>query len=345
MKMSFARPLLAVAATLFLGQALSAPSTPANEACDDQLGAVASEKATCSQIGVDFLKQGGNAADAIVGTVFCVGVLGMYHSGLGGGGFMIIRSANGSYEFVDFRETAPAAAFTNMYAGNVNASLYGGLASGVPGELRGMQHLHENYGKLPWATVMQPAINLARNGFNVSADLVRYIKSGTTGYDNFLVHDPSWAIDFAPNGTLVGLGDTMYRKRYADTLETIAQEGPDAFYEGAIANATIAALKSTGGTMTLDDLKNYSVAIRKPAQITYRDFKLTSCSAPSGGEVALSALKIVEGYDGLGDPAQVNTSTFYINEAMRFAYGEVSLPVDRRNSPIDGANEPSSGLT
>ena len=291
---------------------------------NDKLGAVASEKETCSQIGIDLLKQGGNAADAIVGTVFCVGVLGMYHSGIGGGGFMIVRGSNGSYEFIDFRETAPAAAFQDMYNDNTNLSIYGGLASGVPGEIRGMQKLHDSYGLLPWATVMQPAIDLARYGFVVSEDLVRYINSALqTAPSNFLVEDPAWAIDFAPNGTLVGLGETMYRKRYANTLETIACNGPDAFYEGAIANATITALKQSGGTMTLDDLKNYAIALRKPAEIKYRDFKLTSCSAPSGGEVALSILKIVEGYQDFGDLAAVNTSTFHLNEAMRFAYGQV----------------------
>lgn len=95
----------------------------------DKLGAVASENSLCSQIGVDMLKQGGNAADAMVGTVFCVGMVGMYHSGIGGGGFMIVRGSNGSYEFIDFRETAPAAAFQDMYKNNENASIYGGLAS------------------------------------------------------------------------------------------------------------------------------------------------------------------------------------------------------------------------
>jgi gamma-glutamyltranspeptidase/glutathione hydrolase len=95
---------------------------------EPHLGAVASEKALCSEIGIDLLKAGGNAADALVGTVFCVGVTGMIHSGLGGGGFMLVRSSNGSYEFIDFRETAPAAAFEDMYTNNTAASLYGGLA-------------------------------------------------------------------------------------------------------------------------------------------------------------------------------------------------------------------------
>jgi gamma-glutamyltranspeptidase/glutathione hydrolase len=93
-----------------------------------KLGAVASESAVCSKIGTSLLQQGGNAVDALVGTVFCIGVIGMYHSGLGGGGFLIVRNSNGSYEFVDFRETAPKAAFEDMYRNNTDASLYGGLA-------------------------------------------------------------------------------------------------------------------------------------------------------------------------------------------------------------------------
>lgn len=299
--------------------ALAAPA-PCNDA---NHGAVASESSVCSTIGTDLLRAGGNAADALVGTVFCIGVIGMYHSGIGGGGFMIVRGSNGSYEFIDFRETAPAAAFQDMYKNNTSASIYGGLASGIPGELRGLEHLHTNYGKLPWATVMAPAIKVARYGFPVTADLVRYMASATAGYD-FLTYDPTWAIDFAPNGTRVKLNDTITRKRYADTLETIATYGADAFYTGAIANATITALQKANGTMTLQDLKNYTVAVRKPAQIEYRGFKLTSCSAPSSGVVALSVMKIVEGYGDFGEASLLNLSTHRLDEAIRFGYGMVS---------------------
>jgi gamma-glutamyltranspeptidase/glutathione hydrolase len=239
---------------------------------------------------------------------------------------MIVRSSNGSYEFIDFRETAPAAAFEDMYKNNEQASITGGLASGVPGELRGLQYLHENYGKLPWATVLQPAVKVAREGWTVNQDLVNYMKSATNGAaednsTNFLTQDPDFAVDFAPEGHLLKLNETITRKRYADTIETIANEGPDAFYEGPIAEATIRALQANNGTMTLDDLKNYTVAIRQPSTITYRDYKLTSCSAPSGGEVALSVLKIMEGYSGVGDPLNSNLTTHRLDESMRFAYG------------------------
>jgi gamma-glutamyltranspeptidase/glutathione hydrolase len=236
---------------------------------------------------------------------------------------MLVRSSNGTYEFIDFRETAPAAAFEDMYKNNEQASLTGGLASGVPGEVRGLQYLHEKYGSLPWATVLRPAIKVARQGWKVNQDLVNYMVSATAT-SNFLLNDPQFAFDFAPKGRWVQINETITRKRYADTLEVIAEEGPDAFYEGPIAEATIRALQAANGTMTLEDLKNYTVAIRKPSTITYRDYKLTSCSAPSGGEVALAVIKTLEGYSGIGDPAAVNLTTHRLDEAMRFAYGERS---------------------
>ena len=262
----------------------------------------------------------------MVAAKFCVGVIGMYHSGVGGGGFMLVRSKNGSYEFIDFRESAPAAAFETMYSpplSNANLSLYGGLASGVPGELRGLEHLHKNYGSKSWKELIKPSIKLARYGFEVTADLVRYMAGATSPYD-FLTYEETWALDFAPNGTRLGLGDIMTRKRYANTLESIAEYGPDAFYKGAIANATITALKKSNGTMSLSDLANYTVEIRKPSNITYRGFKVFSGSAPSSGAVVCSVLKIVEGYD-MRTPSLLNLSTHYLDEGMRFAYGQRTL--------------------
>jgi gamma-glutamyltranspeptidase / glutathione hydrolase len=179
--------------------------------------------------------------------------------------------------------------------------------------------MHNKYGTLPWKTVMQPAIDVARNGFEVTADTVRYIAG--VSKPEFLTQDPSWAVDFAPNGTIVQLGQTMTRKRYADTLETISNEGVAAFYEGGIANATIQALRASGGTMTLQDLANYTVVIRDAVDINYRGYKATACSAPSGGEVALSILNIINGFDGFGDPARVNLTTHRLDEALRWSYG------------------------
>ncbi|KAH8807633.1 gamma-glutamyltranspeptidase-domain-containing protein [Xylogone sp. PMI_703] len=311
-----ALPLLSLITTLPFVRSSSA--RPDN--AEPKLGAVASQSDTCTLIGTKLLQDGGNAVDALVGTVFCVGVVGMYHSGIGGGGFMLVRSNNGSFEFIDFRETAPAAAFQDMYKNNSDLSLYGGLASGVPGELRGLEHVHKRYGRLPWADLLQPSIQLARYGFVVNEDLADSIAE--TSPNNFLTDDPSWAIDFAPRGRLLQLGDVITRKRYADTLETIAYQGADAFYTGPIANATITALRKAGGIMTLEDLRNYSVAVREPVHIMYRGHKLTSTNAPSSGVVALSALNTVNGYDDFGDPDAVNLTTHRLDEAIRFAYGE-----------------------
>ncbi|CAM1510700.1 Fc.00g010350.m01.CDS01 [Cosmosporella sp. VM-42] len=297
---SLIRSLL-VLATVPLGQCLPGHSSSEKIHGVPKLGAVASESSVCSKIGIKLIQSGGNAADALVGTVFCVGVIGMYHSGIGGGGFMLVRSSNGTYEFIDFRETAPAAAFEDMYKNNTQASISGGLASGVPGELRGLEYLHKSYGELPWTHVIAPAIQVARYGFNVTEDLVRYMEMASP--NSFLTDDPAWAIGFAPRGH---------------------RQGADAFYTGPIANATITALRAANGTMTLKDLRNYIVAIREPAQISYRGYKLTSTNAPSSGVVALSALNVLSGYENFFGKATTNLSTHRLDEAIRFGYGQRS---------------------
>lgn len=158
-----------------------------------------------------------------------------------------------------------------------------------------------------------------------------------TNPNNFLTDDPAWALDFAPHGHLVKLGELLTRKRYADTLETIAQDGADAFYSGPIANATIAALQAANGTMTLEDLHDYTVAIREPVQINYRGYKLTSTNAPSSGVITLSALNTVGGYGDFFDESTTNISTHRLDEAIRFAYGQRSKLGDP--SFVDGLQQ------
>lgn len=158
----------------------------------------------------------------------------------------------------------------------------------------------------------------------MTEDLARMMRStDENGPKDFLTDDPSWAIDFAPNGTLLNVGDIITRKRYANTLEAIAERGGDAFYTGAIAESIVRAVQAANGTMTLDDLREYRIAIRDTAQIDYRGFKITSTTAPSSGVIGLSILKIVEGYGDFFAPDNVGLSTHRLNEAMRFAYGQV----------------------
>ncbi|KAL2058586.1 hypothetical protein ABVK25_001314 [Lepraria finkii] len=308
---------------------------------NNRRGAVASENKLCSQIGIDLLKAGGNAADALVGTVLCIGVTDCHHSGLGGGGFALIRSANGSYEAVDFRETAPGAAFEDMFKSNVLGSIIGGLASGVPGEAKGLYYIHKNYGILPWSTLFRPAIKLARDGFVVSKDFAKAMDLSTQFYaDEFLSKDTAWADDFAPNGTRVGEGDFMTRERYARTLEAIAARGPDAFYKGPLAKATVRALRKANGTMTMEDMAKYKVVSRKPAEINYKGFRVHAVGAPSSGSVALSILKILEGYTDFDHSEHL--STHRMDEAIRFGYGKRASLGDPDH--VDGVDAYEAGM-
>lgn len=193
----------------------------------------------------------------------------------------------------------------------------------MPGEIRGLEYLHKKYGSLEWSTLLQPAIRVARDGFSVTTDLARAINASLVSNPDLLRTDPSWSLDFAPNGTLLGLGDTIYRKRYADTLAKIANEGPDSFYSGRIAETMIQATQEANGTMTLEDLQRYEVLIRDTKEIDYRGYKITSTSAPSSGTVGLSILKILEGYNDFFQPETKHLSTHRLDEAMRFAYGQV----------------------
>lgn len=315
-------------------------------------GAVASENKVCTQIGVDLLKAGGNAADAVgcsihlgagapltdtqaVGTTFCVGVISMYHSGIGGGGMALVRSSNGTYQAIDFRETAPAAAHVDMFKHKVDASIYGGLASGVPGQLRGLEYIHTQYGALPWPDVLRPSIDLARNGFVVSEDLFkamgipathdrRRAPEGFLKDNRFLTEEPAWALDFAPNGTRLGLGDVMKRKRYADTLEDIAHTGVQLFYTGKLASQMVKAVQNADGIMNSEDLTRYSVIARTPVEIAFHGHRVLACGEPASGAVILSILKTIEGYENFRSAEHVNLSTHRLIEAMRFGYAEVS---------------------
>lgn len=291
-------------------------------------GAVSSEVDICSNIGVELLQQGGSAVDALVGTVLCVGSIASYHSGLGGGGHALLRTEGGAeYHHIDFRETAPAASTEDMYSANPvkNASLYGGLAVGTPGEPMAWYQLHQQYGKLSWKQVFQPAIKLNNEGFKVTAELAKAIN--TTQYP-FLCTDPLWAEVYCPNGEPAVLGQTIKKPRLAKTLKIIANHGIKPFYQGSIADDIVRTVQNNSvynGIMTKQDLANYTVQFRKPNNVTIRNgkYKVFGTVAPSSGNVVLSTLLTADQY-GMDELDNANISTHRLIEANKFSYGERS---------------------
>ncbi|KAJ7462294.1 gamma-glutamyltranspeptidase-domain-containing protein [Mycena galericulata] len=257
-------------------------------------GAVATENVLCSNLGVDILKAGGNAVDAAIAATFCIGTVNMFSSGIGGGGFMTVRippvhPGEASQGFtVDFRETAPGLANKTMYPSHTNMSRFGGLAVGVPGEVRGLAEAHRRWGSFPWKTLIEPSVALAK-GWTVQRELAQRI----TWYPTLMLGNPDWSAVFAPNGTFLREGEVIMRSNYSRTLATIASEGPDAFYKGPIADAVVRKVRATGGILSHADLENYRVKVDHALQGTYRGRKVYTSHAPTSGPVLLHMLNLV----------------------------------------------------
>jgi gamma-glutamyltranspeptidase / glutathione hydrolase len=257
---------------------------------------VASVHEISSQVGVDIMRAGGNAIDAAVATGFALAVVHPQAGNLGGGGFMLIRMADGKTHFLDYREKAPAAATENMYLdpqGNVieNMSLVGYKAIGVPGSVAGLAYAQKKYGKLPLAQVMAPAIKLAQKGFALSWEDAEDLK------DKDLAKFPESRRIFQNNGTLFKQGDVLKQPELARTLERIARN-PDDFYRGELAREIAVSVQKGGGLITAADLAQYEVKERQPIVGTYRGYEVISAPPPSSGGVALvEILNILEGFD------------------------------------------------
>lgn len=204
-----------------------------------------------------------------------------------------------------------------------------GLAVGVPGEIRGWEKLHQKYGKLPWKALFQPAISINRHGFKIPSQLGVAIAQYK---DGFICKDKYWSESYChSNGTAKKEGEVVKRLRYAAALETIANEGADAFYNGKIAKNIVSAAKARNGIISLKDLKDYKVVTRKSHNVTYGDARIFSTRAPSSGTVVLSALKTMAQYDlsengpnGVG----VNLTTHRIIEATKWGYAERAAYAD-----------------
>ena len=308
-----------------LAALLFVPLLLAREPVRAKSGMVVAQEPIATDVGLAVLKAGGNAVDAAVATGFALSVTFPFAGNLGGGGFMLIRMADGTTSFIDFREKAPAAATRNMYLGPdgkvTRDSLVGWRASGVPGSVRGFELAQKKFGRKRWSSVVQPAVTLASKGIPVSYALAGSLKNATKLLEQF---DDSRRI-FLKKGELYQTGDTFKQPQLARTLKRIRSQGAKDFYEGQIARKFAAAEAANGGTITLEDLKAYQAVERKPLTGHYRDYEVLTSPPPSSGGIGiLQMLGMLEGsgYEKThaGSAAQIH----YVAEVERRFYADRS---------------------
>ncbi len=309
---------LSLCLALSMGLALSAqaPRGPMR-------GVVVSQERLASEAGAQVLREGGSAVDAAVATAFALAVVHPAAGNLGGGGFLLSRSASGQASFLDFRETAPAAAHPRMWLkadGSYDeARHHDSLASvGVPGTVAGLREAWKREGRLPWARLLKPAIRLAREGFvlsdNQAASLERQLPE-------FRKHAPTLA-QFSRKGEPLRGGDRLVQRDLARTLIRVSRDWRD-FYRGETARLLVRDMKAHEGLITSADLRAYQPVLREPLKGTYRGLEVVAAPPPSsGGQVILEALNVLEGYDlkaaGAGSPR----ATHLTAEALRRAFAD-----------------------
>jgi gamma-glutamyltranspeptidase/glutathione hydrolase len=288
-------------------------------------GMVVSVDTYASQIGIDILKKGGNAVDAAVAVGFALAVTYPSAGNIGGGGFMIIRFPDErKWVALDFREKAPGKAAVDMYLDaegkyKKELSLFGYLAIGVPGTVKGFELAIQRYGSLKWKDVIAPAIKLAEKGFTLTqrrAERFNYAREEfADGTEEFR------KVFTKQDGSPFKEGDKFRQKELADSLKLIAEHGSDAFYEGKIADKIVKDMEKNSGLITKEDLKNYRAIERKPILGTYRGFQIISMPPPSsGGTILVEMLNILEGFE-LGKMERFAPETLHlIAETMKFAY-------------------------
>jgi gamma-glutamyltranspeptidase/glutathione hydrolase len=266
---------------------------------------VASDNRLAAAVGAEIMKQGGNAIDAAVATGFALAVTFPEAGNLGGGGYMVIRLADGRVAALDYRETAPLAATHDMYVGAngklTGESVIGPRASGVPGAVAGMLEAHRKYGVLPLAKVLAPAIRLASAGFVVDSTLFRSL----TG-EKYRIESSAGKSLFFPNGAPLPIGSRLRQPELARTIKLIADSGAAVFYRGSIADSIAAEMQRDGGLITKADLVRYRPIWREPIRSSYRDYSLISMPpSSSGGITVTEILNILEAY---GPPAAFGTA-------------------------------------
>jgi gamma-glutamyltranspeptidase / glutathione hydrolase len=295
----------------------------AHAAVEAEHGMVVSAHRLASEVGVRILAAGGNAIDAAVAVGYALAVVDPCCGNIGGGGFMLLRLADGRESVINFRETAPAAATASMYLDAtgqpiVDLSRYGYRAAGVPGTVMGLDRVATKYGRLPLAALIAPAVALAREGFALSRADTDILDARADRFGK----DPAAAkIFLRPDGSRLEPGDRLVQADLAATLELIAQQGPKAFYEGPIAPAVEKASRENGGMLTAGDFAAYTVTETAPLTCSYRAYVLVSVPPPSsGGATMCEILNVLEGSDMAALGFRSVPSVHLMVEAMRRAY-------------------------
>jgi gamma-glutamyltranspeptidase / glutathione hydrolase len=286
-------------------------------------GAVVSIDEYASKVGIQILKIGGNAIDAAVATAFALAVTHPFAGNLGGGGFMLIRMATGEEIALDFREIAPALATPDMFLktdGTVDYELsnFGYLVAGVPGTVKGLEKAWKSYGSLPWTTLLEPAVNLARHGIYLnqfdSATLARH-------KDDLARFPETVKTFFKADGSTYGTDDLFVQPDLADTLQLISHHGASIFYEGELADKLVNDIQQNGGIMRKEDLVAYEVKVRKPIKGTFVGYELLGMPLPSAGGIGVQEMLNVLKYLDIDekDPLSVQNLHLLI-QTMRYIF-------------------------
>jgi len=278
---------------------------------------VVAQEPLAADIGLAVLKNGGNAVDAAIAVGFALAVTHPSAGNIGGGGFMLVRLANGKTTFLDFRECAPQKASRDMYIGPdgkaTRDSIFGWRSSGVPGSVAGFETAAKKFGTKPWSELVKPAVELARNGFPVSQTLSDSLRNQKS-----LASDVESKRIFLRDGNMFQPGEGLKQPELAGTLERIAQRGAAGFYQGETAEKFTAAMAAHGGLITSDDLKKYRVNEAKPLTGEYKGFQIIAAPPPSAGGIGLiQILGILNGTNYNSDGPNSAKAVHYEAEAMR----------------------------
>lgn len=283
---------------------------------------VASVEVNASRVGAGVLRRGGNAIDAAVAVAYALAVTHPSAGNIGGGGFMVVRLAGGETHTLDFREIAPASATVEKNTAMLKAGAFGYASAAVPGTVAGLSLALEKWGSRPLAELIAPSITLARKGFNVSPGQGLSL---TWNWAKLRV-DPAARAIFGSGKAPLREGDLLRQPDLAKTLESIAREGPRAFYEGAFASATDKAMRANGGLVTADDLRAYRAKLRPPLRFSYRGFTVDTMGPPSMGGVALAQIMLLlERLRAHEAPVDSGLSLHLFVEAAKRAYAKRRL--------------------